>query len=334
MATCRTPALRNLLTSSTRTLRAANQRRWAQVHDVRFLATTQPPRAIAEKYREKLNQKARLEGHQSVDDLKAAYAERINDLKKKESIEIPLPEATQLPTPPPSPTQTASSTPPPPPQPAAAASAKSSTPSKSASGVKPLGEILDLEKSAALPEKELTAIWRLRHANTPNTLCAVIPSPTFTAIEALARRAPQFVLPVPRDGQGAEIHFLQWVFDAETRTATVMFTQLAEFKARGEFAQPHTTVTHYTDLRDATAGLVLMQGQVVDGRGASVEDARWLLMCLQRFYGGWDMDGKGGEPDAQRLERAVERRRLLEWFAAADPRFSVEKLLEEAERMG
>ncbi|KAF3358190.1 hypothetical protein VdG1_02967 [Verticillium dahliae VDG1] len=118
MASCRTPALRNLLTSSTRTLRAANQRRWAQVHDVRFLATTQPRRALADKYREKLSQKARLEGHQS------------------------------------------------------------------------------------------------------------------------------------------------------------------------------------------------------------------------RFYGGWDLDGKGGEPDPQRLERAVERRRLLEWFAAADPRFSVEKLLEEAERMG
>ncbi|KAG7108475.1 Protein ATP11 like protein [Verticillium longisporum] len=331
MASCRTPALRNLLTSSTRTLRAANQRRWAQVHDVRFLATTQPRRALADKYREKLNQKARLEGHQSVDDLKAAYAERIDELKKKETIEIPLP------TPPPSPSSSSASSPSPQPAaagaPPAAAAAKSST-SKSASGVKPLGDILDLEKAAALPEKELTAIWRLRHAHTPNTLCAVIPSPTYAAIEALARRAPQFVLPVPRPGQGAEMHFLQWVFDAATRTATVMFTQLAEFKARGEFAQPHTTVTHYTDLRAAEAGLVLMQGQVVDGRGATVEDARWLLMCLQRFYGGWDLDGKGGEPDPQRLERAVERRRLLEWFAAADPRFSVEKLLEEAERMG
>ncbi|KAL9943724.1 hypothetical protein ACHAQF_007173 [Verticillium nonalfalfae] len=356
MASCRTPALRNLLTSSTRTLRAANQRRWAQVHDVRFLATTQPRRALADKYREKLNQKARLEGHQSVDDLRAAYAERIDELKKKATIEIPLP------TPPPSPSSS------PPPQPAAAAAAAAtgaapaapqaapaapqaapaapqagappaaaaakSAPSKSASGVKPLGDILDLEKAAALPAKELTAIWRLRHAHTPNTLCAVIPSPTYTAIEALARRAPQFVLPVPRPDQGAEMHFLQWVFDAATRTATVMFTQLAEFKARGEFAQPHTTVTHYTDLRDAEAGLVLMQGQVVDGRGASVEDARWLLLCLQRFYGGWDLEAKGGEPDPQRLERAVERRRLLEWFAAADPRFSVEKLLEEAERMG
>ncbi|EGY21675.1 hypothetical protein VD0004_g8241 [Verticillium dahliae] len=342
MASCRTPALRNLLTSSTRTLRAANQRRWAQVHDVRFLATTQPRRALADKYHEKLSQKARLEGHQSVDDLRAAYAERIDELRKKATVEIPLPTPPPSPSSPSAASPSASSPPPqsaaapaagaaPAPQAAPAAAAKSS---KSASGVKPLSDMLDLEKAAALPAKELTAIWRLRHAHTPNTLCAVIPSPTYAAIEALARRAPQFVLPVPRPGQGAEMHFLQWVFDAATRTATVLFTQLAEFKARGEFAQPHTTVTHYTDLRDAEAGLVLMQGQVVDGRGADVEDARWLLLCLQRFYGGWDLDGKGGEPDPQRLERAVERRRLLEWFAAADPRFSVEKLLEEAERMG
>jgi ATP synthase F1 complex assembly factor 1 len=33
-------------------------------------------------------------------------------------------------------------------------------------------------------------------------------------------------------------------------------------------------------------------------------------------------------------ERAEERRRLLEWFGRGDGRFSVEKLMEEAERMG
>jgi len=33
-------------------------------------------------------------------------------------------------------------------------------------------------------------------------------------------------------------------------------------------------------------------------------------------------------------ERAEERRRLLEWFSRGDERFTVERLLEEAERMG
>lgn len=329
MASLRSPALRHLLTSSGRSLRAANQRRWAQVHDLRFLTTTQQPRAIAEKYQEKLNRKAKEEGHDSVESLKAAYAEKIEDLRQKASVEIPTidkaPVPTQLHTPPPSP---GGSPPPPPPRPA---QASSKTP---ASGIKPLADILDLEKARELPAKELTAIWRLRYAHTPNTLSAVINTSTYEAMAAAARRNPQFVLPVPRDGQGAEIHFLQWVFDAETRTSSVMFTQLAEFKARGEYAQPHTTITHHPDLADGPAGLVLMQGQLVEGRGASLDDARWLVMCLQRFYGGWDGEHSGAAADPARLERAVERRRLLEYFSQADPRFSVDKLLEEAERMG
>lgn len=346
MASYQTTAFRRILSTSSRALRASNQRRWAQVHDVRFLATTQQPRAIVDKYREKLDRKARQEGLSSIDELKTAYAGKIDELKKKEVAELAALRSAktkpQEPTPPASPTSTSS------PNSASSTTETSSTsPSElstssasqhkkpAASGVKPLSEILDLPKARDLPAKELTAIWRLRHAANPNSLCAVIPAATYAAMEATARRNPAFVLPVPRDGQGAEIHFMQWVFDdLETRTATVLFTQLAEFKARGEFAQPHTTITHHSDLaKDSASGLVLMQGQVVDGRGASVEDARWLVMCLQRFYGGWDGD-VAEEPDAERLRRGLERRRLLEWFTDANPNFSVEKLLEETERMG
>jgi ATP synthase F1 complex assembly factor 1 len=147
-------------------------------------------------------------------------------------------------------------------------------------------------------------------------------------MDALARQNPQFVLPVPHPAQGAEMHFCQWTWDAATRSSTVLFTQLAEYKARGEYAAPHTTVTHYLDLAEGS-GAVLMQGVVVEDRGVKVDDARWLVMCLQRFYGGWD--GVGGEMGK---ERAEERRRLLEWFGKGDQRFSVERLLEEAERRG
>src|SRR5690606_33760549 len=98
-----------------------------------------------------------------------------------------------------------------------------------------------------------------------------------------------------------------------------LFTQLAEYKLRGEFAQPHTTITHHLDLLDER-GLVMMQGQVVDGRGVQPEQARWLVLCLQRSYGGWE---GGGEADltGERKKRAEER-------------FTVEKLMEEAERLG
>ncbi|KAJ0341148.1 hypothetical protein COL922a_002602 [Colletotrichum nupharicola] len=313
MASCRIPALRHLVTSSARAFRASDQRRWAQVHDVRFLATTQQPRAVVEKYRAKLEQKAKQEGVSNIDELKAAYADKIQEQKKRDAISVPgLDEIlNDEPAPASTTATTQEGTPPPPPVPGA-----------SGNGIKSLDEILDLPKARELPDKELTAIWRLRHASDPTSLCAVIPSSTFRQMEALARENPQFVLPVPHESQGAEIHFLQWVFDAASKTATVMFTQLAEFKARGEYAQPHTTVTHHTDLADER-GLVLMHGKVSEDRRVKSEHAQWLVMCLQRFYG-----------EAEGKERAAERKKLLEWFRTGDPRFSVEKLMEEAERIG
>ena len=79
----------------------------------------------------------------------------------------------------------------------------------------------------------------------------------------------------------------------------------------------------------------MMQGQVMEGRGVSPDQARWLVMCLQRFYGGWEAGAEGGaELTGERKERAEERRRLLDWFSTGDERFTVDKLLEEAERIG
>ncbi|KAF1730370.1 Protein ATP11, mitochondrial [Beauveria bassiana] len=321
------------------------QRRWAQVHDVRFLTTHNAvPRAVLDKYRDKLDNKAKSEGHASIDDLRAAYADQILAQRKKGAIDPAIdqfiPQAPDTPVAQPNrgdlPTTKTTTTNPDEharqeKQRAAAAEAARKT---AASGEKPavktLDEILDLDKVRALPEKEITAIWRLRHAASPSRLSAVIPAPTYAAMEALARRAPQFVLPVPHETQGAEMHFLQWVFDPASRTSTVLFTQLAEYKTRGEFAQPHTTITHHLDLAD-DKGLVLMQGHVVDNRGVKPEHAKWLAVCLQRFYGAWEA---GVELQGERKERAEARKQLLEWFAAGDARFSVEKLLEEAERMG
>ncbi|KAK4038738.1 ATP11 protein-domain-containing protein [Parachaetomium inaequale] len=337
MAAARVPMLRHLLSSQTRALRASNQRRWAQVHDVRFLATTQQPRNILEKYRHKLEGKARDEGHADIDSLKAAYADKIQTLRR-ETDAVTAPLATPPPNTPPTPhSQPQQQQQQQQQQEAKKQPFSSSSSSSSPTGIKPLSQILNLPKASTLPTKELTAIWRLHHAALPNSLCATIPASTFTVMEDLARANPQFVLPVPHPEQGAEMHFLQWTWDAATRSATVLFTQLAEYKARGEFAAPHTTVTHYKDLMGPREGeegreeegVVLMQGTVVEDRGVKVDNARWLVMCLQRFYGGWD--GVGGEGGKVRAE---ERRRLLEWFGRGDGRFSVDKLMEEAERMG
>ena len=161
----------------------------------------------------------------------------------------------------------------------------------------------------------------------------MVPTDTYRGLEATARRHPTFVLPVPREGQGAEMHFLQWVFDdqAGARTATVLFTQLAEYKARGEWALPHTSAMHYWD--DGFAGdqgVVLMAGSLVEGRGASLRDAQWLVALLQRFYA----DGEGGGSGNGVGVGDPARRALLSQFARGDPAFSVEKLLEESEKLG
>ncbi|MCJ1234118.1 hypothetical protein MMC14_002076 [Varicellaria rhodocarpa] len=306
-----------------------NQRRWAQVHDVRFLATHRQPDRILEKYKEKLDRKAKEQGLNNVNELKEVYKEKIQSLKKKATIDPSIsspttsttstPSTSPFPPPPPPPRLPSKHPPlPPPPQP--------SPTTKPPPGIKTLSSFIDVPKTLSLPPREIEYIWRLRHAPHPTSLCATIPYSTYARIETTARAHPQFILPLPRDQRtsggvesGAEIHFLQWTFPSST-TTTVLFTHLAEYKLRGEYSQPHTTVTHHLDLA-GPKGLVLLQGSVVEGRGVSVEEGRWLLMCLQKFYGGGEESGEG------------KRRRLLERFSQGDGGFRVEELLEEAEKI-
>ena len=54
----RAPALRHIVSRGAANVRPS-QRRWAEVHDVRFLATHKQSDKIAEKYRDKLQEKAK-----------------------------------------------------------------------------------------------------------------------------------------------------------------------------------------------------------------------------------------------------------------------------------
>ncbi|KAI9871596.1 MAG: hypothetical protein M1830_002707 [Pleopsidium flavum] len=311
MAALRVPALRYIIGGNGPVLRGS-QRRWAQVHDVRFVATHREPDRILERYKEKLDRKAKEQGLRDVNELKEAYKSKIHNLRAKINAAGSNSPASTSPFP----------QPPPPPQPISSPTHSPSTaqtPSRPTTppGIKTLSSYIDIPKTLALPPKEIEYIWRLRHASSKTSLCAVIPTQTYTQIERTARRHPQFILPLPREGQGAEIHFLQWTFPTPT-TTTVLFTHLAEYKLRGEYSQPHTTVTLHLELA-GPKGLVLVQGSVVEGRGVSVEEGRWLVMCLQKFYGVGEERG--------------ERRRLLEQFSHGDGGFKVEELLEEAEKI-
>lgn len=113
------------------------------------------------------------------------------------------------------------------------------------------------------------------------------------------------------------MHYLQFAHP-HPATTTLLFTTLAEFKLKGEFASPHTTITFHSELADSH-DLVLGQGIVVENKGVSIDEARWLVMCMQKFYVVSE-EGKG-------------RGELLEMFTKGDGGFSVERLLDEAEKI-
>ena len=350
---------RRALTFSSHSPILRTQRRYARVHDVRFVTTHRNQEKIQDRYKQKLQQKAREEGLGSISELKEAYKEKIDGFKRRANFTTSSTDGGQniraTATSPPF-----QQPPPPPPIPQAAPEPQSGNThakqSSGAPGIKPLSSYLDLEKVSSLPNKEVEYIWRLRHANDPLSLCAVIPLETYKRIYRAARNHPQFVLPLPRpmaeDGSGdvkqseegfeggakraaADIHFLQWGFyppaatpkpdikTANTHTSTVLFTHLAAFKLHGTYAQPHTTITHHLDLAESH-GLVLLNGSIVRGRGVSVEEGRWLLMCLQKFY---DHEGHGGGMGREK------RQGLLEKFSRGDQEFNLDELVDEAERI-
>ena len=297
------------------------------------------------KYIQTNKKKKNREGHTSVESLKDAYKDRIQDLRKKASTAA-TPEPFSPPT-------RSAFQPPPPPKPQSAVAGEAASKFKDSGGIKPLRSYLDVEKILGLPPKEIEGLWRLRHVKNENSVCACIPLDTYKRIASTARWHPQFVLPLPRQAEvpvesdkqstdtktvsGADVHFLQWGFHppassslnssspspsptVNTHTSTVIFTSLGAYKMHGSFAEPHTTITHYLDLADEK-GLVLMHGQVTPGRGVSTSDASWLVNCLQRFYDfGGQATGRKGE--------------LLQLFTKGDAeKFKIEEVMEETEKL-
>ncbi|XP_014556741.1 hypothetical protein COCVIDRAFT_37654 [Bipolaris victoriae FI3] len=335
----RFPPLRHALRQPLASPRAT-QRRWARVQDVRFLVTHDTQERVLAKYRDKLESKAREKGLRDLDELKEQYKDRIEELRKQAIV----PGATGPLTPPPqhkqqqqrqtpnTPPQSMPDSPqpssPPPPPPRAGAGSPTAPPP----GVQTLNSFLAVDKIQENTREEIEALWRMRHANNPQGIHFAVPASTFSNLLRSAKQHPSFVLPIPReipadpdaapDAQGktqqaVELHYLQFAHPHD-HTTTLMFTTLAEFKLRGEFASPHTTVTFHQELADSH-NLVLGQGLVVEKRGVSLDDARWLIMCMQKFYVQTD-EGKG-------------RSELLDMFTRGDSAFKVERLIDEAEKV-
>lgn len=159
-------ALRHGLTSFKHPTRT--QRRHAQALDIRFVQTrTSPP--VLEKYRSKLDAKIKASGVSSLDELRAAYKDKIETLRREAAL-VELPRGLSQPPPPP------------PPVPAVRATL---------AGVKTLTSYVDVGKLSALPTaKEIEYIWRARFVADPQSLCAVVPREKYARMEADAKKHP------------------------------------------------------------------------------------------------------------------------------------------------
>ncbi|KAL5364144.1 ATP11 protein-domain-containing protein [Aspergillus floccosus] len=259
-----------------------------------------PAQRVYRRYGDKLAHRARILGLESIDQLRETHRQEIDSLRRSERIHTTASHPGVPPIPAPFTPPAAPRVPP------------------VGDRTKTLAAYVDVDKMRALGVKEIEAVWRLRHAESSNSLCATIPAETFQQMKMLARQHPRFVLPLPAsdaDEGAVSMHYVEWKFASPTIVAAII-THLDEYKNRGEFATPHTVITHHLDLAPEK-GIVLLHGSVTDHCGVSTTDARWLLLMLQKFYG-----GVGTSP---------RRHGLLSRFNQGSEAFDLEELLDVAE---
>ncbi|KAL4402825.1 mitochondrial proton-transporting ATP synthase complex protein [Malassezia pachydermatis] len=204
---------------------------------------------------------------------------------------------------------------------------------------------MNMDKMLQESPESIGKLWTGYHMMR-NKISAVIPARTYLQMIETAKKFPQFVLPLPRtttneegvEEVGYEIQYMQWMFLPAPKTtsanapppAAVLFTPLAEYKLRQEYAQPSLVLSHYTDLIESK-GLVLLRGEITesspeDGSDAkpslSQSDAQILTMCLQRFYHiDWALEGLDND------EQTEKRRALLRTFYEKPTDFKLESLV-------
>lgn len=100
-----------------------------------------------------------------------------------------------------------------------------------------------------------------------------------------------------------------------------MITSLLEYKTRGEYAAPHTTIAHHLELREDKQ-VVLMRGEVEADRGVSVDEAQLLILSMQKFYAAQPIDATG----ARRIK-------LLESFSRGSHEYSLDSVMQETDKV-
>lgn len=211
------------------------------------------------------------------------------------------------------------------------------------SPVQPLSAFMKLEKIGRESPENIGKLWTAYHI-MKNKISAVVPAATYAQMVETANSFPQFVLPLPRTvtiageksqvESGYEVYYLQWIpLPKPAGTSSnapapmaVLFTPLAEYKLRQEYAQPTLVLTHYTDLMESK-GIVLLRGDITESDGGKAhiqqKDAQLLTLGLQRFYHiDWALEGLDNDEQADR------RRALLRAFYERPTEFRLEELID------
>ncbi|KAM9897405.1 hypothetical protein OXX69_010277 [Metschnikowia pulcherrima] len=277
----------------------------------RLYATAAKNKPVLDRYRSQLEKKARQIGVSSIDELKENLKEEIESKKKEMNAVDPLKELEAY-------------------EKEQAQKLRQKLAAKKDSKIrdaidasipkapyKTLSSFVDVEKLRELPEKEMTYIWKARFEANERAITAALNASQFGNLFANAFKNPSFVLPLPKDGDGYEMHFVQWSF-VGPHTTHCMLTSLAEYKLHKEYAKPHTTLMFHQELL-GDSGVVLMNGQLEQDVPLSVEEASLLVLNVQRFYGAMTASSSA--------ERKLE---LLRAFTQGDSAFSMDKLIEEA----
>lgn len=265
------------------------------------------------KYQEKLAQKAKERGLDSVEALREALKE---DLEKKRAELGKVPDAVRIHPKEEQKTESdAEGT-----GAAATRGPRKDIPDLPKADIKSLDSFIDVEKLQLHDAKEIELIWKARFEHKDNQLCGAINGLTFSRIYKNARLNPSFVLPLHHEEQGVELHYAQWAF-VGPYTMHCMITSVAEYKLHQEYARPHTTVMIHSNLL-TDKNLALMNAAVEKDSNVSQEQGAMLVLNLQRFYGADESTDSG--------RRKVE---MLQHFTTGSPDFSPEALITETETL-
>ncbi|CCF56284.1 hypothetical protein KAFR_0A08500 [Kazachstania africana CBS 2517] len=195
---------------------------------------------------------------------------------------------------------------------------------------KTLDSYLKVEKAKKLSKQEIEYLWRAQWSKKSMSVSAVIPAEIFDRMINNVNEDRSFILPVFRNSsvgesgpkkEKVEMHYVQWAF-AGPNTVHCLVTPLAEYKLHEEFARPHLIIEFFTDL-SKDKDIVLMKGTIESGSNISVNDAQFLILNIQRFYGAMGSQSKIAK-------RRLELRRA---FTKGSKDFTVDELIALSQSM-